>query len=192
MIKEPLSNDEIIYLKKKYNKELLKSLFIVPFFLFLFLLPLYLIIYCLSIWLFNNHLEFFYEFTLFILFITVLNFLYGKFIICSRIENGKILKITEDFEVIKKEEKSTTSSDIINDYGSNYYIIFLKNNNSEKKIDIEKRYYDIIDLNELITISYFDQINIPIKGIYNGHQIKLNSFSKVRKYKILDFTMKKR
>ena len=93
----------------------------------------------------------------------------------------------DDFEIIKKVSKSSTSSDITNDYGADYYSVIIMNCNNKKKIDVEKMYYDILNINDVITIYYFEEIFIPIKGIYKGQIIKIKNFSKVRRISAFNF-----
>src|SRR3954465_10224527 len=104
MLKEKIKIEEVVFVKKAFNKSLWKSLLIIPFVLTILLLPIYFLVFFISLFIFHRHLDNLLSiYIISIVGLVSLNFLYGRIIINKRITNHKIYKITEDFRIQRKD-----------------------------------------------------------------------------------------
>ncbi|WP_255373797.1 hypothetical protein [[Flexibacter] sp. ATCC 35103] len=183
MLKEKIKAEEVILVKKAFNKSLWKSLIIMPFILTVILLPIYFLIFFINLFIFHMDLDNLLSiYIISILGLVILNFLYGKIIINKRITNQKIYKITEDFS-IQRKDKYTYTSDSASD--SNYFRLFLINKDDQKKgIYISEEDYKKVKENEVITITYFEIVDISIKAVCNNQELKYTRFFSVKKWNL--------
>lgn len=182
MLKEKIKIEEVAFVKKVFNKNLWKSLVIMPFILVLLCLPIYFLIFFISLFLFHSHLDNLLTIYVVSIFgLVVLNFLYGKIIINKRIENQKIYKITDDLWVEKKDNYTYTSD---SSSDSNYFRLYLINKYEQKKgIYISKDDYKKVKEKDVIKITYFEIVNIIIKTVCNGRELEYARFFTIRNWK---------
>lgn len=183
MLKEKIKFEEVDFVKKTFNKSLWKSLFIMPFILTFLLLPIYFLIFFIGLSLFDNHLDNLLTiYFISVLGLVILNFLYGRFIVNKRITNHEIYKITEDF-IIQRKDNYTYTSDSVSD--SHYFRLYLINENNQKKgIYINEEDYKKVKEKQVITITYFEIVNIIIKAVCNDHVLEYSSFFSRRNWKL--------
>jgi len=183
MLKEKIKIEEVVFVKRAFNKSLWKSLLIMPFVLTILLLPIYFLLFFISLFIFDRHLDDLLSiYIISILGLVIVNFLYGKIIINKRIKNQKIYKITEDFSIQRKYNYSYTS-DSASD--SNYFKLYLTNKEDQKKgIHISEEDYKKVKENEVITITYFETVNIIIKAVYNSQELEYSRFFTIRNWKL--------
>lgn len=179
MLKEKIKTEEVVFVKKAFNKSLWKSLIIMPFILTILLLPIYFSLF----FLFHRHLDNLLSIYIISIFgLVILNFLYGKIIINKKITNQKIYKITEDFS-IQRKDSYTYTSDSASD--SNYFRLYLINKQHQRKgIYISKEDYKKVKENQVITITYFEKVNIIIKAVCNNQVLEYSRFFSVRKWNL--------
>lgn len=182
MVKEKITKDEIALVKKIFSRSLWKSLIVMPFILMFLLLPIYFLIFFIGLSAFNNHPDHLISvYIISVLGLVIVNFLYGKIIINKRITNQEIYKITEDFN-IQRKDNYTYSSDSVSD--SHYFRLYLMDENNQKKgIYISEEDYKKIKEKEVITITYFEIVNISIKAVCNNQELEYTRFFTVRKWK---------
>jgi len=183
MIKEKIKIEEVYFVKKTFNKSLWKSLIIMPFILMFLLLPVYFLIFFIGIFVFNNHLDNLLSiYIISVLGLVILNFSYGKIIINKRITNQEIYKIREDFN-IQRKDKYTYTSDSASD--SHYFRLYLISENNQKKgIYISEEDYKQIKEKEVITITYFEIVNIIEKAVCNNYELEYSRFFSITKWKL--------
>lgn len=150
-----------------------------PFILAIIFLPIYFLFFFIFHKQFDNLLS---AYVIGILSIVVLNFLYGQMIIVNRIKNRKIHKVTEEFIVQKKDTYSYTSETMSN---SDYYRLYLINNKNQRRgIYISSEDFKKISINEKITVTYFEIVNIIEKVIYRDQEIKYARFFSLNKIRL--------
>lgn len=183
MLKEKIKIEEVDFVKKTFNKSLWKSLLIMPFILTFLLLPIYFLIFFIGLSLFDNHLDNLLTiYFISVLGLVILNFLYGKIIVNKRITNQEIYKITEDF-IVKRKDNYTYTSDSVSD--SHYFRLYLMNENNQKKgIYINEEDYKKVKEKQVITITYFEIVNIITKAVCNNHELEYSRFFSRRNWKL--------
>lgn len=183
MLKEKIKIEEVVFVKKAFNKSLWKSLIIMPFVLTILLLPIYFILFFISLFIFHRHLDnLLTTYVISILGLVILNFLYGKIIINRRITNQKTQKITEDFSIQRKDNYSYTSD---SSSDSNYFKLYLINKDGQKKgIYISEEDYKKVKENEVITITYFEMVNISVRAVCNNKELEYSRFFTRRNWKL--------
>lgn len=182
MIKEKITREEVSFVKKEFNKSLWESLIIMPFILVIICLPIYILCFVICLFIFNRHFDNLLSiYVISILGLMILNFLYGKIIINKRITNQEIYKITEDFSVQRKDTYTHTS-DSASD--SHYFRLYLMNENNQKKgIYISEEDYKKVKEKEVITITYFEIVNIVVKAVCNNQELEYSRFFSRKNWK---------
>ncbi|WP_264551065.1 hypothetical protein [Flavobacterium sp. N2038] len=183
MLKEKIKIEEVDFVKKTFNKSLWKSLIIMPFILTFLLLPIYFLIFFIDLFLFHSRLDNLLSiYVISILGLVITNFLYGKIIINKRITNQKIYKITEEF-TIQRKDNYTYTSDSASD--SHYFRLYLINEKHQRKgIYICEEDYKKVKENEIITITYFETINISSRAVHNNQELEYAHFFTIKKWKL--------
>ncbi|MEZ0129700.1 hypothetical protein AB9T88_08030 [Flavobacterium sp. LBUM151] len=183
MQKEKITKEEIVFVKKVFNKNLWKSLIILPFILVFLCLPIYFLVFFISLFMFDRHLnDLLSVYIVSILGVIFLNFLYGKIIINKKIANQKIYKITEDYSIQRKNSYTHSS-----DYGSDshYFKLYLINKDDQKKgIYISEEDYKKVKENEVITITYYETVNISVRAVCNNQELEYSRFFTRRNWKL--------
>lgn len=180
-VKKEITEREIKFIRKVNYKNFLLALFILPFILFFRMIPILILTYIafyLSDFEYDNLL---------------IKYIYGVLIISSIFSLAelfkreialyckKIYEITKNFVIVKKETGTTLGSgDSVTDIGNRYYKIILKNE-KELIIDVEYPQYKEIEIGENFTLVYYNIVDIPIKGVYRGKDLKINSLKKRKK-----------
>ncbi|MDW8850055.1 hypothetical protein SD960_08130 [Flavobacterium sp. MMLR14_040] len=181
MLKEKIKIEEVVFVKKAFNKSLWKSIIVMPFILTFLFLPFYFLLFFIGLFIFHGHLDNLLSLYIYsILGVVIVNFLYGKIIINKRITNKKIYKITEDFSIQRKNSYTHTSE---YESDSHYFRLYLINKDDQKKgIYISEVDYKKVKEYEVITITYFETVNIIIKAVCNNQELKYARFFTIRNW----------
>ena len=179
-----ISRNEIPFVMNKFNRSLWLSLLVLPFILTIIFLPLYLILFFFNMFVLKGYFDNQGIFTYYvtgIIAIVIINFLYGKIILGHKIKNGKIYKVQERFFIKKKDTYTYTSETVSN---SDYFRLYLIGEDKEEKgIYISKEDYKRINEKTSIILVYFEIVNVPIEGFYEGEKLDFFRFFVVKKMK---------
>ncbi|WP_027388661.1 DUF2500 family protein [Chryseobacterium gregarium] len=182
MTKQKISHGEIPLILKKYNKSLWLSTLIFPFILIMIGLPIYFLFFFLMLFLTGKNYE--DSMTVYIgiiIFLVLINFLYGKIIINRRIKNKDVDKINQDFKVLKKDSYTYTSENVSD---SAYYRLYLSDEKNEKiGIYISKEDYLNIVEGQSLNLTYYELLDIPIEGFYENKKLDFFKFFIIQKWK---------
>lgn len=170
------------------NRELNKRFFKTFFFLIILFIVSFLFIYCLTI----SYLDKWYVLLLdlsiliFWIYLWIISFL-KTILIKNNIKNKTVLKIKEDFIVIQKETETFSQEGSYDSY--NYYLkIVSKKTLKEKKISVQFDDYCKIKVKKIITILYYDKLEIILKVQHDEIIFKKSEFitkSELNIFKIL-------
>jgi Na+/proline symporter len=172
MHKRKITEEEMLFVSKTFNKNIKNSCFIIIL-LFSFFSAF---LYCLFI----NWVEFLIIKIILIIILSfivflIFNSIYSIISLNRKINTCNIDRIEAEFEVENKDILTYTYETSSN---SEYFKIFLINtfNNEKKRIYVEEEDYRKIKEKDLIKIIYFDKVNIPYEAIHNDNKMGKISF----------------
>jgi hypothetical protein len=172
MYKRKITEEEMRFISRTFNKTIKNSCLIIIILLFFFSAFLY----CLFI----NWIELLIIKIILIIILSFIGFLifnsiYSIISLNRQINTCNIDRIEAEFIVQNKDILTYTYDTSSN---SEYFKIFLINtfNNEKKRIYVEQEDYRKIKEKDLIKIIYFDKVNIAHEAIHNDDKMKKISF----------------
>lgn len=179
MQKQSLTTEEIRLIRKANFKHFLSSLFFFfPFIGFMISVPVFFLSVLVNLlfdvvlgtYIENLQTKVLYGWLIFSFVASLTQWL----ILEIALRRNKIHRITEDFIITKKEEKHHSTDDTKGSFlgRSSYYKLFLKSQ-KEAKVNVYPADYDLIEKGKNFTLIYYNLIDIPIKGVYQGQDIKI-------------------
>ena len=182
MTKQKISESEIPLILKKFNKSLWLSILVFPFIMVVICLPIYFLCFFVILLLtgrtYDNSISVYIGAITFLVFV---NFLYGKILISRKIRGGEINKISQNFEVIKKDNYSYTSDSVSN---SDYYRLYLSDECKEEVgIYISKEDYFNINEGQSLNLTYYELLDLPVEGFYENKRLDFFNFFTIQKWK---------
>lgn len=182
MQRQQISESEIPMIIKKFNKSLWLSLLVFPFVLLIILLPIYLLIFFVTLFLFKQPMDSLLTiYVTSILGLVILNFLYGKIVVIHKIKNKGICRIKEDFTIQRKDTHTYTSDTMSN--SDEYKVYLIGENHEQKRVSLSKEDYRKMEVGKILTLVYYEWVNIPIEGFYENERLEFFHLFSVGKLK---------
>lgn len=172
MKKRKITEEEMLFVSKTFNKDIRNSTSIIIILLSFFSAFLY----CLFInWVELVIIKIILIIILLIIGFLIFNSIYSIIFLSREIKTCNIDRIEAEFKVQNKDILTYTYDTSSN---SEYFKIFLINtfNNEKKRIYVEQEDYRRVREKDLIRIIYFDRVNIICEAFCNGSKMSKIDF----------------